>query len=66
MYPSDLAKDLIGDGIFPKSRIPAERAGTSEDMAGCILYLTSRAGAYVTGNVMLTDGGRLSIMPSTY
>ena len=66
MYPSDLAKDLIGDGVFDKSRIPAERAGTPEDMAGCILYLTSRAGAYCTGNVVVTDGGRLSIMPSTY
>ena len=61
-----MAKDLIGDGVFPKTKIPLERAGTPEDMAGCILYLTSRAGAYVTGTVMLTDGGRLSVMPSTY
>ena len=66
VYPSELAKDLIGDGVFPKTQIPAERAGTPEDMAGCILYLTSRAGAYCTGNVVLTDGGRLSVMPSTY
>ena len=57
---------LIGDGIFPKSKIPLQRTGTPEDMAGCILFLTSRAGAYCNGNVMITDGGRLSQMPSTY
>jgi len=35
-------------------------------MAGAILFLTSRAGAYCTGNVMILDGGRLSLLPSTY
>ena len=57
---------VIGDGVFPKSKIPLERLGTEEDMAGCTLFLTSRAGAYCTGNVLVADGGRLSIMPSTY
>ena len=66
MFPSDLAKDLIGDGVFLKTQIPAERVGTPEDMAGCILYLTSRAGAYCSGNVLLMDGGRLSMTPNTY
>jgi NAD(P)-dependent dehydrogenase (short-subunit alcohol dehydrogenase family) len=66
VYPSEMAAQLIGDGVFGRDKIPAERAGTPEDMAGCILYLTSRAGAYCTGNVVVTDGGRLSIMPSTY
>lgn len=66
VFPSELAAGIIGDGIFPKSKIPLERSGTEEDMAGAILFLTSRAGAYVTGNVMLIDGGRLSNLPSTY
>ena len=43
-----------------------ERVGTEEDMAGAILFLTSKAGAYVTGNVLVLDGGRLSMMPSAY
>ena len=47
-------------------RIPEERAGSEQDMAGAILYLTSRAGGYCNGNVLVTDGGRLSLMPSTY
>lgn len=66
VYPSDMASGLIGDGVLPKTKIPLERPGSEEDMAGCILFLTSRAGAYLTGNVLVTDGGRLSIMPATY
>lgn len=66
VYPSELAATIIGNGVFPKEKIPAERVGTQEDMAGCILYLTSRAGAYCNGSVVLTDGGRLSMMRSTY
>ncbi|KAL9577389.1 MAG: hypothetical protein Q9212_006393 [Teloschistes hypoglaucus] len=62
LYPSELSAPIIGDGVFPKEKIPAERVGTEEDMAGCILYLTSRAGAYLNGNVIVTDGGRLSMM----
>lgn len=57
---------LSNEGRFPKSLVPLERAGTEEDMAGTILYLTSRAGAYINGNVIVTDGGRLSVIPSTY
>ena len=66
VFPSELAQGLIGDGVFPKEKIPAERAGTAEDMGGTILYLTSRAGAYCNGNVVVVDGGRLGVMPATY
>ena len=61
-----MAGTLIGDGVFSKEKIPLQRVGTEEDMAGCILFMTSRAGAYCNGNVVLTDGGRLSVMPATY
>lgn len=66
VFPSELASGIIGDGVFPRTQIPLERVGTEEDMAGAILFLTSRAGAYVTGNVMIIDGGRLSLNPATY
>lgn len=33
---------------------------------GLILYLATRAGAYVNGNMSITDGGRLGLFPSTY
>ena len=66
VYPSELAAPIIGDGKFPREAIPLERVGKPEDMAGAILFLTSRAGAYLNGNVIITDGGRLSVTPATY
>ncbi|KAF5869036.1 putative short chain dehydrogenase reductase family protein [Botrytis fragariae] len=66
LFPSEMAAGLIGDGVFAKDQIPLQRAGTEEDMAGCILFLTSRAGAYCTHAVIVVDGGRLSVMPSTW
>ncbi|KEF55347.1 uncharacterized protein A1O9_08097 [Exophiala aquamarina CBS 119918] len=54
------------EGAFTKEMIPATRSGDEEDMAGVILWLTSRAGAYINGCVVVTDGGRLSIVPASY
>ncbi|KAF4627035.1 hypothetical protein G7Y89_g11119 [Cudoniella acicularis] len=69
-YPSDMAsaaiEKLTTDGKMPTSVVPLQRAGTAEDMGATILYLASKGGAYLNGNVLVTDGGRLSILPSTY
>lgn len=54
------------EGTWPKDVIPATRSGDEEDMAGAILFLCSRAGGYVNGNVLVTDGGRLSVLPGSY
>lgn len=51
---------------WPKDWIPAQRAGDIKDMGGAVLFLTSRAGSYVNGNVLIIDGGRVSIVPATY
>ncbi|KAL2817953.1 NAD(P)-binding protein [Aspergillus cavernicola] len=40
-------------------RVPAQRAGNEDDIAGTILYLVSRAGAYVDGISLCVDGGRV-------
>ncbi|BAE55211.1 hypothetical protein F9C07_1003558 [Aspergillus flavus] len=72
LFPTDLTTDLYQgknpteEGAFPLDQIPAERAGTPEDIMGPLLYLASRAGAYCNGNCVLTDGGRLSVTPATY
>lgn len=40
-----------------KKQIPAGRLGTGADVAGAVLYLTSDAGAYVTGQTLHVNGG---------
>ncbi|KAI1841189.1 hypothetical protein JX265_013147 [Neoarthrinium moseri] len=60
------------DGVFEgaytmaKDRSPAERTGSEEDFAGTILFVASKAGAYLNGEILLTDGGRISQLPATY
>ncbi|OBT81531.1 hypothetical protein VE02_09559 [Pseudogymnoascus sp. 03VT05] len=53
-------------GSLPWQAIPATRAGTDEDIAGAVLYLASRAGAFVNGCILLPDGGMLSVRPGSY
>ncbi|KAI1861551.1 hypothetical protein JX265_009518 [Neoarthrinium moseri] len=71
-FPSEMASPIM-DTRDPESEavdhpafMPARRFGTQEEMAGSILYLASRAGAYCNGFVLLNDGGRLCVVPSTY
>jgi NAD(P)-dependent dehydrogenase (short-subunit alcohol dehydrogenase family) len=39
------------------ANVPMGRIGRPEDMAGAAIYLSSRAGAYLTGTVIPVDGG---------
>ncbi|KAK4248705.1 hypothetical protein C7999DRAFT_40099 [Corynascus novoguineensis] len=39
------------------ARIPAGRWGSPEDFKGTVVYLASRASAYVSGHVLVVDGG---------
>jgi NAD(P)-dependent dehydrogenase (short-subunit alcohol dehydrogenase family) len=45
----------FGDAIADAA--PLRRIGRPDDMAGVAIYLSSRAGAYVTGAVIPVDGG---------
>ncbi|KAI0484847.1 short-chain dehydrogenase/reductase [Xylariaceae sp. FL0804] len=68
-YPSEMTRDIIaarGDAVIDRKHTPAQRSGDIEDMAGTILYLCSRAGAFCNGNMVVTDGGRLCVVPSSY
>jgi NAD(P)-dependent dehydrogenase (short-subunit alcohol dehydrogenase family) len=44
-----------GDAI--REQIPLRRIGEPSDMAGAAIFLSSRAGAYLTGVVLPVDGG---------
>lgn len=66
MYPSEMSAPIIAKGGIGKDMIPLGRPGDEQDMAGAILYLASRAGAYCNGNVILSDGGRIGTFPSTF
>ncbi|WP_443478710.1 SDR family oxidoreductase [Novosphingobium aerophilum] len=47
------------DAVDPKllSHIPLRRLGRADDIAGIVVFLCSRAGAYVTGAQIPVDGG---------
>lgn len=51
---------------WPAEVVPERRAGDAQDLAGAVLFLVSKAGAYINGNVMVTDGGRLGTVPASY
>lgn len=40
-------------------RIPAKRLGAMDDIGGMVIFLASRAGAYLSGSVIPLDGGFL-------
>jgi len=42
------------------SRIPANRWGAPDDFKGAIVFLASRASDYVTGSILVVDGGWLA------
>ena len=78
LYPSEMTtratsklEPLQGDafeGAFKYSpeETPSGRTGSEQDFAGTILFLASEAGANLNGETLLTDGGRLSQLPSVY
>ncbi|KAJ7712457.1 short-chain dehydrogenase [Mycena metata] len=52
----------IGKGVMP---VPAERAGTAQEIAGTVVYLASLAGCYTNGQEIVVDGGYVAVNPST-
>ena len=51
---------------YSVDKIPAQRPGSFDEIAGTILYTIGKGGAYLNGNVQLIDGGRLSLFPASY
>jgi NAD(P)-dependent dehydrogenase (short-subunit alcohol dehydrogenase family) len=51
--------DAFGEQIAANA--PMKRIGRPDDMAGAAIYLSSRAGAYLTGVILPVDGGIATI-----
>jgi NAD(P)-dependent dehydrogenase (short-subunit alcohol dehydrogenase family) len=58
-FPSKMTKfmfDAVGEeGVA--AGVPLKRAGRQDDVAGTAIFLSSRAGSYLTGAVIPVDGG---------
>ena len=57
-----MAATLAARGDEIAASAPLKRIGRPDDMAGVVVYLSSRAGAYVTGAVIPVDGGRATTL----
>ena len=59
-FPSNMTQFAIGSQegrAHAASTVPMGRVGSPADLAGTLLYLTGRAGAFTTGAVVPLDGG---------
>ncbi len=60
LIKTDFAKALWTDPVRLdriNSKLPLRRLGDPDEIAGAALFLSSKAGAYVTGQVLNIDGG---------
>lgn len=58
---TDINRDFFATdhGQAQIRRIPQRRLGQAGDLAGPLLLLASDAGAFMTGSVLVADGGHL-------
>ena len=64
--PGPYESKMLGSAVnhdysLIESRNPRKRIGSPEDMAGLVLFLCSRAGAYTVGAVIQSDGGLVGL-----
>jgi NAD(P)-dependent dehydrogenase (short-subunit alcohol dehydrogenase family) len=62
IVPTELNRDLLQTprGKEMLTRTPMGRYGTSEEMVGAAVYLASDASSFVTGQIIVVDGGYLA------
>jgi NAD(P)-dependent dehydrogenase (short-subunit alcohol dehydrogenase family) len=75
LAPDNVMVNCIAPGVFPSRMTsygvdkyldtliqgqPTRRIGKPTDFAGLVLFLSSRASAHITGNVIAIDGGSMN------
>lgn len=63
-YPSDMTAGI--EAKYGTNQVPQGRMGGLNDIAGVMLFLVGKGGAYINGTTQLTDGGRTSVFPAVY
>jgi NAD(P)-dependent dehydrogenase (short-subunit alcohol dehydrogenase family) len=61
-FPSKMASGLIektGGTKLLAAKNPSKRLGKAEDIAGLVVFLSSRASSHVNGAVITVDGGEM-------
>ncbi|KAK5046463.1 hypothetical protein LTR84_008266 [Exophiala bonariae] len=61
--PEEMTNHWVEKKIILPEEYPGGRFGDELDMAGAILFLASRAGGYINGEILLADGGKLGTVP---
>jgi gluconate 5-dehydrogenase len=56
-FPSDKVREQAGFEGELRRRIPLERVGEPQDLAGAFVFLSSAASNFVTGHNLVVDGG---------
>ena len=59
-FPTNMTRFALGDeagAARGANSVPMGRLGRPDDIAGAILFLTGRGGAYTTGAILPVDGG---------
>ena len=59
-FPSKMTAHWADQADEMASAFPRGRIGTPEDAAGTAIYLSSRASAWVTGHIVVLDGGAVA------
>jgi 3-oxoacyl-[acyl-carrier protein] reductase len=60
LIDTEMTSMIMGDDTLRDrmlKSVPMRRAGTPEECAGAAVFLASPAASYVTGHVLLVDGG---------
>ncbi|MED1204459.1 glucose 1-dehydrogenase [Heyndrickxia acidicola] len=61
-FPTKISKKILESNTAILKQIPARRFGDDDDLKGAVVFLASRASDYVSGHVLVVDGGISSLV----